>query len=183
MSERTGHAAAPAAYPRLHGRSRRLFAPRPRLSGRRRRAGKGERRHAARRHGSGAPLGDDSGARPGRPLPRRAEGGRARRPPRHHRRAHAQGRNQPDRRKRPAARDPPAVPLGHGWHTCPAPAERRRSGRRLQRRGAPVPPRSGAAAAPDHPRARHARHHRRTAFRRTELRFCRLPPAGRAAAP
>ena len=28
-----------------------------------------------------------------------------------------------------------------------------------------MPPRSGAAAAPDHPRARHARHHRRTAFR------------------
>ncbi|MFR5786580.1 MAG: hypothetical protein ACLUHE_05365 [Christensenellales bacterium] len=46
-----------------------------------------------------------------------------------------------------------------------------------------VPPRSGAAAAPDHPRARHARHHRRTAFRRTELRFCRLSPTGRAAAP
>lgn len=77
MSERTGHAAAPAAYPRLHGRSRRLFAPRPRLSGRRRRAGKGECRHAARRHGPGAPLGDDAGARSGRPLPRRAEGGRA----------------------------------------------------------------------------------------------------------
>lgn len=89
-----------------------------------------------------------------------------------------EGRNQPDCRKRAVPRHPSALPLGHGRHARPSAAQRRRARGRIQHGRTPLPHRARPPAPRRHSGVVYPCHHERTAHRRTDLRLCRLYPAG-----